>query len=919
MALIAAEVRARVAQAEQLWNGGDWAAAFDRYSALFGEMVIGAGDIGRFGSNEFLVMDRYADLAVQIGRVKDALDLYRVLAAHARASEIRDMAAFKRLQVAVEAGQFFVALEAYEAVLHPAGAPQLPGAPAPALLASWEGAVTWSREERPSLLAQMYLALGKLYNAQRRIEESSSWLKRGLLHAKGPGRAGATGVPLQLALANNYLSAGELDQCRATLEFDPGPVYAHWHMNLAAKLAVTQGRLADALHALDSMSADASAHSMFRPLAVSGIAQAEIRVLLNQLPEADEALDRAERTARDCHFEDLLAYAARVRLLRFARAKLIDSLVLGGSVRRMQAGGEDLDASERVLQRFDETAVIWSGDYLREYERRETRIYAALERNPDDAVELAKSLWRDFEHTGSLLISARLHFVSGLLLAARSDQDQALREFEQAGQLFLRIGAERELYQATAHLAWSIEKREPQRFASLLEENKLRLEKLAAGLSGEQRNALSMNKFAPTEAALRIEAEEILGLRHKKNTSHWFSRPVYTIRFHLRLHALLCALDAEREQRRKTPAEGRRRTSKAGWRTLLGRVALHARNNLTIGYLALPDRTYAISIRRWRLDIRRLSLGRVALSERVRKLHACISAPEPEIAAEFGPFAEALCREFGLQDLIAAAPSRIRSLTFVLDAQMWGIPFCALRYSVPGDGCKYIVERFAINVDECFHPRRHTRAGDHVLVAHYEATGPRKLKRAAVAARTVSDWMRRHRSLPCVEARDRASCLHALPDACLFYYFGHGQFSEGKKRETGLEFGPDLFLSIDDLDAIDFTAMEQAVLLGCYGSDVTPFLGRWTVSLPALLMRSGARSVLGGLWEILEDVAACFSDEFLPRAVAVGRACALQELQIQLLNKGRPPYEWAALQIYGDGGPLRLRNRQKSWRKSNPS
>ena len=143
-----------------------------------------------FGHNACLVLRRVADLAVQVGRIGDAIALYNSFSATRAPYHARALAAYKRLHVAVEAGRVIDAREAYAhivASVWEAGPPLSHGD-----LEAWESSFQLPVAERETVLAQMYLALGKVCNSQRRLSESSRWLERGLRHALAGGRKQAS-------------------------------------------------------------------------------------------------------------------------------------------------------------------------------------------------------------------------------------------------------------------------------------------------------------------------------------------------------------------------------------------------------------------------------------------------------------------------------------------------------------------------------------------------------------------------------------------------------------------------------------------------------------------------------------------------------------------------------------------------------
>jgi tetratricopeptide (TPR) repeat protein len=936
MALETAELRDRVDTAERLLASGDRPRSFAEFSKLFHDIVLDAGEVSRFGYNEFLVMHRYADVAVQAGHVEDAFELYLVIQQQALDPEARAMGAFKRLQIAVQTGHGQIAKETFDGIVNHIWVQPPPSDLSAEALAAWEATLGWGREDRPALLAQMYLALGRLYNALRKIGDSSHWLQRGLWHAEGASGTAASmaTIPLYLALANNHLSCGDLKESRRTLalaaqrigDTASGATYSMWQREGEAKLAFLEGRLASAVKALEELENAAKGSGLARTVCECLLWRAEILILLNLLPEADQCLHDAESlTQQDATLSDLRESLSRVRFFRASRARLFSLDESGRSAAEMQDPSAERSVPEPIVQgRLRDDVLTWSGDCLRDFEIREAFVYANLERNPEEAKQDLADLWRDFEETGSRLMLARLHLLSGLLFSRYKQLNVAAPELDQARKLFMEIGAERELYQTTLYLAWTIRVADPEKYRDLLQENDVRVNSLAEGLSTEQRNALIANKYSAVEENQRVGIEQILAFRRQAIGAPWWKRLSCYLRYWGLLHEFIRGLDGEQERRRRKSRDAAPGAQNSGrLSSLLWRLAFHERDNQTVGYVVLPDRTFLFSVRRWHIDCRLIELGRLAVSVLVKEVHESLTGEEP---GRYDQIARSASQRLAMQEILAGVPRRIRSLTILPDAALRLLPFCALRF-VQNDGTEaYIIERAAVNFDNVSTPRKRPthKSGERVAVVSHYSGVERRLDRSAEAAGAAAQWLRSNWKMSCREADDKEGCLSALDQAAVFYYFGHGHFHDADPERSGLEFRAPrgtTVLSIRDLDGTDFFNLEQAVILACHSSDAVPFSGRWVVSLPELLVRRGARSVLGAVWQPDQSIAAEVSSRFFERAESLGRARALQEIQRDLIARGssREPFWWAALQIYGDGGRLQNPGKRGLWRKTNSS
>jgi CHAT domain-containing protein len=88
--------------------------------------------------------------------------------------------------------------------------------------------------------------------------------------------------------------------------------------------------------------------------------------------------------------------------------------------------------------------------------------------------------------------------------------------------------------------------------------------------------------------------------------------------------------------------------------------------------------------------------------------------------------------------------------------------------------------------------------------------------------------------------------------------------------------------------------------------------GRWIVSLPCALLGAGAQTVVGSLWEVLDDVSVMFTQTFyerlrtgLPPDEALREA--LQMCRRRSTGEQRPLWDWAGFVLTGASTPVRWR------------
>ncbi len=243
-----------------------------------------------------------------------------------------------------------------------------------------------------------------------------------------------------------------------------------------------------------------------------------------------------------------------------------------------------------------------------------------------------------------------------------------------------------------------------------------------------------------------------------------------------------------------------------------------------------------------------------------------------------------------------------------------------------------MIERYALSIGYQTMPetapKRTSLAGSGLVVAVSRAAqGLPPLPKTLEEARSTAAWIAGRglpvRSLADAEATHDA-VTEGLQQATLAHFACHGTFEPDRPDASGFllvpEPGNGEVLTLRQLSTLRLKSLQLAVLSSCWSADNFVLPGRWIVSLPETLSRSGARSVVGSLWPVADELAAAFMLKFYSALDRLPRAAALQEAQLACLSgeldcrrtsagavvDTRAPTCWAGFNLYGDSGWLRL-------------
>jgi CHAT domain-containing protein len=927
-----------VHQAEDHWRRGDWPRAHEAYHRLVEQRLADLRyDLEAMHEADLLVVERLADLTTPFGEIGTSDDLFAAVATlhRTRGNPAKaDYLVLKRIHLALGADQLDKALELLPGLSSSIGSvEEIPFSSE--LLSEWEAGRSWPAAERPGLFVQLYLQLGRLLSGLGQFGEALRALERGLYHSRAGTAplARAAEAHLLLEIAAAHLARGELDRCSDSLAscrpFDEqqNPGLAVREIELKGKLHLLRGELEPASREFAAAIEVCERRRLERGAGWAAANLAQVRVTLNQLPEANQWLDKIASTLSGNGDPALLHRLQWLRLLAEARH---DALLGEGpaapSASEMQESveGEGLPpippSSPAILSQ-----VPRSSDYLAYFEDRAAEFQWHLARRKLSGAEsLLHDIRSDFEQADSEMIQLRVRVLGGMLayyqsssqaLEARMAADrlqEAAQLFREVQSAYQRLGLKPELYQLQRFLSWSWRRlgRPEADWQRLTAQNQRLLDEIAGSLPPQERATYLVNKWAQDEESLALEINQLVELKNH----HWLNplrRLTSAWKIRSRLHRLIDRIYGLKEALSRDMVNGTEPSAGSFVSTsLLRRLLVHSFRRVTLAFLVLPNRVLIIRLGWMSLDFAVAAMTRYQLRDLVRQWHEQVVNANVRQASRT---CEELVNHLGLADLLKTLPRWVRALTIVPDDVLHGFPFAAIRF-----GKRYLVERFAFTLACQVAPRPSRLTPKLPRVAVLAAvTKPVAGLPALEAGRSQLEETRRWftrcgmaASLWLDESATKRELLERIPRASLLHLSSHGVFRVGQPSATGLlllpQDGREQILSLRDFLQLDLFQVEHATLLSCWAADNYIVPGRWVISLPETLWRAGAQSVLACLWEVESRLAGDFIASFYRHLEFKPRDQALRYAQLDLLAKAESedPLLWAGFQLYGNPGRI---------------
>lgn len=946
--------------AEEELAAGRYHSALDAYANLLRKRLATIDDEGgKFIAADLVIVERLAELSTLFGlfaAANDLLDAVVKLCERAGNDVASDYAQLKRAELALARGRLHEAQEILHELKPRVGELEEIDLSSEGLV-RWEREIGWRHcpvEDRMILLTRSYLVMGTVLASLGNYSEAIAVMARGIINAESqaaPDLARRSAEPLGLARAAALLEYGDLDAAETSLkglvrrrEDNLEPAGHTRHLELAGKLDLLRGRFGSAVRNFENVIEFCERRGFKSAGATAALNLAHALVPLNRVGEALTLASQVHAYAEEVHDQSLALRAAAIINVALARRRSPASAVsLALSVKEMVRNrNKKRDPARSYSTREQLLPAPQSDNFLAFFEDRALEFQWALATAPDHAEERLVEIRQTFRNTDSRLIQARLHVLEGLLAFVRDDFDHAISSFRVAAERFSSLSLPPELWQSLhlqarclTRLGRDIEA------ARIAEAAESMLLNIAGSLEGDDRTIYLLNKATIEEEYIGTQVDSLLRQQREAEGASHFGRWRARIMVARRLHAIMEHIDAYksgRVEKQRGSGHGRSLNPVSLLRRMLGTRRDHAQ----LSFLVLPDRLLVMWSGFLTLGFAVSPITRLDLRERVRIWHELVQRSHLQrkrdiellddttdgetLTAESNAVIDDLTQVLRIDSAINALSHRVKSLSIVPDDVLHGAPFAALRY-----GDRYLVERCAVSTG--FTTRQQeTRRGPNarkglVVGVSRGSDGLEELPQVLVEARQVSDWLAK-RGLQVETLVDdgasRDTVVEALRHSSIVHFACHGTFEPLQPEESGLVLVPTIGrrerLTVRALAGIDLTACRHVTLSSCWSADNFIIPGRWIISLPETLWRSGVDSVLGSLWAVDDDVAAEFTSRFYSALERVSRDEALREVQLASIAGeldckrevgNRPidtsaPVFWAGFSLYGSRDHLKV-------------
>ncbi|HEY9674795.1 MAG TPA: nucleotide exchange factor GrpE [Waterburya sp.] len=954
-------------QAQAQWHQGDLIGAFNLLLEIFSYRLLYANLIDA----DLKVIQSLADLAGLLGEFQAADRLlYSAIAQYEQAdSQLQaDYTRLRRVQLLLDRGELHQAQNQLQVM-----APRIGDIESiqfsPAGLVQWELGCVWLNtepQEKTIIFAELYLAMGRLLCALGQYGDALKALHRGLFHTEGtevPALARQTVIPLKLAIATALLERGDLDDAdtnlshlQAELDELQHPEHTISWLEISGKLHLLRGELGKALEKFRQVQAQCHQLAAGRAAVRSNLNLAHVLILLNQTSTAQHYLEDTKEYA--LKIEDS-ALASRAQLLLSLASTRGRSLVVGTpvglSVKGMLYQHQDTQPIALPEARLD---LRQSANYLTWFEDRALAFQWQLSNNSAMATALLEQIKQVFQFTDSRLICVQIQVLEGIFAYYQGMESeephqvgshpnlggirQANKILEAVRPQLEEMGLKPELWQVQRILGWCrarLNYPSAEQEALAQSTNSL-LTQLTESLSPEDQAIYLLNKWTVDEEYIAAETNQLQRLEARLRAGSPLLRPWRRWVLMQRLNTLVGHIDRYKDVLVKRTVQGRQADVKSvSASSLLRRLLTYPKDRVILSFLILPDRVFVVRAWRFFLDFAVIPTTRLEVRNVVQHWHERIqrlnggrdlsAMPEDDsdqsvmanVGDEGKTIANQLAELLQISSLLEGLPKKTRSLTIVPDDILHGFPFAVIVHQD-----QYLVEHYALSIA-------------------YESSGKRSLAPPSVPTQKalivgVSQGTSQFPALPAVRrelqqvehwltthqlesqtlldsSAHKDAILNELSEATFLHMACHGTFEHNRPDHSGLVLISNSeqreILSLRELSHQDLKKLRHATLSSCWSADHFILPGRWIISLPETLWRSGVQSILGCLWEVYDRVAVSFMTRFYDYLDEFPRDEALRRTQLDCLEGRLPdcgtintanPIFWAGFNLYGDYKPL---------------
>ncbi len=950
------KVKTAFEAAQTKWHEGNLWEAYELLREIFTSRLLS----GQLIDADLKVIQSLADLAGLFGEFHAADDLLQsaiFLYEAANSQRWADYTRLRRIQLDLDRGALSQARECFQEMAPRIG--DIEGIHfSPLGLELWEEGCVWPNtepQERTILFSELYLAMGRLLSALGQYGDALKALKRGLSHTEGeevPSLARQTVVPLRLAITSAHLEKGDLAEADTSLshlqnqlEHPQHPEYSIRWLEISGKLNLLRGELGKGLEQLREVQTTCRQLRSQRAVLRSTLNLAHVLILLNQTRTAQNYLVDAQVDASA--IQDV-ALASRAKLLLGLASVRSRSLVVGSpiTVTGMRRKKNDNLVAAEEKAKLD---LRKSPNHLTLFEDRSLAFQWQLgDINLGTAAALLKQIKETFQVTDSRLIQVRIKVLEGIFAyyqgleredPRRVQVNPNLSEIRQANKIFeevrpqlVEMGLKPELWQVQRFLGWCRTRlhNPTAELEALTESTNNLLAQLTVSLSPEDQAIYLLNKWTADEEYIAARINQLQRLQLRLTRSPFWLRPWRLWGLMQHLNALVEHIDRYRDVLVKRTIKEHHIEVKTtpGSLSLWQRLVTHPKKRVTLSFLVLPDRVFVIRAWKYFFDFAVIPTTRLEVRNTVQRWHGRIKGingsrdlsaiPDEDshesvmaaVANESQDIANYLAEILEISSLLKSIPKKTQSLTIVPDDILHGFPFATIVHQG-----KYLVEHYAISIAYESSGTKLSnisseKAHKALLVGVSQGTNqfpPLPAVREEIDQ--VVLWLTAHQSNLCVlmdHSANKPAVFKGLSEAVFLHIACHGIFEQNRPDQSGLvlisNYGQKEILSLRELSNLDLTGLRHATLSSCWSADHFILPGRWIISVPETLWRSGTQSILGCLWEVDDKVAVSFMARFYyylnhhPRDEALRRT----QLEFKKVSDTANPFFWAGFNLYGD-------------------
>lgn len=911
---------------------------------------------------DMLAIEKLADLATLFGEVEaadDLLDSLQQWYAQAGNHYFSFYATIKRIHLLLGSARLDEAYETLKTLI-----PEIEE-----ISLTQDGLIRWETErfgaysssansaaisannDRVLLLASLYLEMGRILLSYGQYADARTVLERGQLVAANGALSLIEPISLQLklAVATALFEKGDLPAAREALDGLSGlnerlyPGLVVRREELLSKLGLLTGDFGTSLSKSFRVLELCANYGFKRAASVAALNLAHVMIYLNQTGKARDILSETRDRALERQDDTIATRADYLMGIADARGRsLAEGVSIAPSVIELWQGTAKKTGGEQS-QSINPLQLPAVDDYLSFFEDRALGFHWHLG-NLDfaSAARYLDEITKVFIPCDSELIRTRLHLMRGMLCYYEGRYSEAETIFNEGRALLWELGLLPELWQAQRFLGWCRERlgSSEDELLKLSEETSQLLDQMTKSLSQEDQVVFLLNKWTADEERIAREINKLVEMKHAAASASWPTRLAHWWKIIKRLCALLAHIDWYKDRVARETVENTQEDSNkpAAW-SMMRRLLFHSRDRHTIAFLVLPDRVFVVSFGRLmigfgispltRLQVREAVAGWYNLRNyggRVRNLTAAPKTSPNSTVARQGESVARLAESLQLPGIFDGLQEKVCALTIVPDDSLHGFPFAALRHND-----QYLIERFAISIGLTISGRKASRqqAGREALaVGVSRGTHSEDFGLIPPLPGTVSEIRRVEQLIASrganvirvddfeegSEAVNKAMLLDQLSKVALAHLACHGIFQPSQPDQSGLIIARDNnveILSLRELAKLNLSQLQHITLSACWLADSFILPGRWVISLPEILWRAGAGSILACLWPVSDIGAIEIMYRFyqyltdMPRDKALQRVlkeCVSGELDKIVQCRMSDPFCWAGYYLYGDKG-----------------